>query len=153
MPGFDGSGPRGMGPMTGGGRGFCNLPPMLGEKGKREPKSSQKVVGSTLFAHSTAALFLASASDLVQLMNGLPSGASLPTIVGLLVQWSDSEQDSFIAEATPAILRSRFGDVSIFLRDLLYTPGAEIPPGPIRDTVVTGLLVKSTFVRYFAIMF
>ena len=24
MPGFDGTGPRGMGPMTGGGRGFCN---------------------------------------------------------------------------------------------------------------------------------
>jgi hypothetical protein len=25
MPGFDGTGPRGMGPMTGGGRGFCGL--------------------------------------------------------------------------------------------------------------------------------
>ena len=24
MPGFDGTGPSGMGPMTGGGRGFCN---------------------------------------------------------------------------------------------------------------------------------
>jgi len=24
MPGFDGTGPRGMGPMTGGGRGVCN---------------------------------------------------------------------------------------------------------------------------------
>ena len=24
MPGFDGRGPRGMGPMTGGGRGFCS---------------------------------------------------------------------------------------------------------------------------------
>ena len=24
MPGFDGTGPMGMGPMTGGGRGFCN---------------------------------------------------------------------------------------------------------------------------------
>ena len=24
MPGFDGTGPRGMGPMTGGGRGYCN---------------------------------------------------------------------------------------------------------------------------------
>ncbi|MDY6855297.1 MAG: DUF5320 domain-containing protein [Thermodesulfobacteriota bacterium] len=24
MPGFDGTGPRGLGPMTGGGRGFCN---------------------------------------------------------------------------------------------------------------------------------
>jgi hypothetical protein len=23
MPGFDGTGPRGLGPMTGGGRGFC----------------------------------------------------------------------------------------------------------------------------------
>lgn len=27
MPGFDGTGPRGMGPMTGGRRGFCTLPP------------------------------------------------------------------------------------------------------------------------------
>ena len=25
MPGFDGTGPRGMGPMTGGGRGFCAI--------------------------------------------------------------------------------------------------------------------------------
>ena len=25
MPGFDGTGPRGMGPMTGGGRGFCGI--------------------------------------------------------------------------------------------------------------------------------
>ena len=24
MPGFDGTGPNGMGPMTGGGRGFCS---------------------------------------------------------------------------------------------------------------------------------
>jgi hypothetical protein len=26
MPGFDGTGPRGTGPMTGGGRGFCATP-------------------------------------------------------------------------------------------------------------------------------
>lgn len=26
MPGFDGTGPRAMGPMTGGGRGFCATP-------------------------------------------------------------------------------------------------------------------------------
>lgn len=26
MPGFDGTGPRGMGPMTGGGGGFCTIP-------------------------------------------------------------------------------------------------------------------------------
>jgi hypothetical protein len=26
MPGYDGTGPRGMGPMTGGGRGFCAIP-------------------------------------------------------------------------------------------------------------------------------
>ena len=26
MPGFDGTGPRGIGPMTGGGRGFCVIP-------------------------------------------------------------------------------------------------------------------------------
>jgi len=28
MPGFDGTGPRGMGPMAGGGRGFCAMPNM-----------------------------------------------------------------------------------------------------------------------------
>jgi hypothetical protein len=26
MPGFDGTGPMGQGPMTGGGRGFCSVP-------------------------------------------------------------------------------------------------------------------------------
>lgn len=26
MPGFDGTGPRGIGPMTGGGRGYCAVP-------------------------------------------------------------------------------------------------------------------------------
>jgi hypothetical protein len=26
MPGFDGTGPMGMGPMTGGGKGFCTMP-------------------------------------------------------------------------------------------------------------------------------
>jgi hypothetical protein len=26
MPGFDGTGPRGMGPMTGGGMGYCVVP-------------------------------------------------------------------------------------------------------------------------------
>jgi hypothetical protein len=26
MPGFDGTGPMGLGPMTGGGRGFCAVP-------------------------------------------------------------------------------------------------------------------------------
>ncbi|GAG27276.1 unnamed protein product [marine sediment metagenome] len=26
MPGFNGTGPRGMGPMTGGGRGYCVVP-------------------------------------------------------------------------------------------------------------------------------
>ena len=34
MPGFDGTGPRGMGPMTGGRRGFCN-PPGFGFAGRR----------------------------------------------------------------------------------------------------------------------
>ena len=34
MPGFDGTGPRGMGPMTGGGRGYCCL---RGAGGGRAP--------------------------------------------------------------------------------------------------------------------
>ncbi|MFC1994528.1 DUF5320 domain-containing protein [Chloroflexota bacterium] len=29
MPGFDGTGPRGMGPMTGGSRGYCVVPPSI----------------------------------------------------------------------------------------------------------------------------
>jgi len=31
MPGFDGTGPRGTGPMTGGGRGYCVLPVKTGK--------------------------------------------------------------------------------------------------------------------------
>ena len=30
MPGFDGSGPAGGGPMTGGARGYCNFGPPMG---------------------------------------------------------------------------------------------------------------------------
>jgi hypothetical protein len=30
MPGFDGTGPRGAGPMTGGGRGYCAVPGVPG---------------------------------------------------------------------------------------------------------------------------
>jgi hypothetical protein len=33
MPGFDGTGPRGEGPMTGGGRGFCARPAGYGAYG------------------------------------------------------------------------------------------------------------------------
>ncbi len=32
MPGFDGTGPMGMGPMTGGGKGFCVVPMRDGKK-------------------------------------------------------------------------------------------------------------------------
>ncbi|MGI6143847.1 MAG: DUF5320 domain-containing protein [bacterium] len=35
MPGFDGSGPRGEGPLTGGGRGFCIRP-------SRRPQGSRQ---------------------------------------------------------------------------------------------------------------
>ena len=34
MPGFSGTGPMGMGPMTGGGRGFCNPYGRLGGRGQ-----------------------------------------------------------------------------------------------------------------------
>ncbi len=37
MPGFDGTGPRGMGPMTGGGRGYCAVP---------QPGSSERELDS-----------------------------------------------------------------------------------------------------------
>ena len=42
MPGFDGTGPMGMGSMTGGGRGFCALPlrsawPAYAGRGLRTP--------------------------------------------------------------------------------------------------------------------
>ncbi len=40
MPGFDGTGPMGMGPMTGGGRGFCASPrPGMGVPSFRGPGS------------------------------------------------------------------------------------------------------------------
>ncbi|MDD5196733.1 MAG: DUF5320 domain-containing protein [Candidatus Omnitrophica bacterium] len=32
MPGFDGTGPRGQGPLTGGGRGYCAVPLSAAEK-------------------------------------------------------------------------------------------------------------------------
>ncbi|MFQ6100947.1 MAG: DUF5320 domain-containing protein [Anaerolineae bacterium] len=38
MPGFDGTGPAGMGPMTGGARGWCNpYSPMYGGYGPYRP--------------------------------------------------------------------------------------------------------------------
>ena len=33
MPGFDGRGPQGKGPMTGGGRGYCAVPSSIPETG------------------------------------------------------------------------------------------------------------------------
>ncbi|MBU2257736.1 MAG: DUF5320 domain-containing protein [Candidatus Omnitrophica bacterium] len=36
MPGYDGTGPRGQGSMTGGGRGYCVMP--VGEAGKESGK-------------------------------------------------------------------------------------------------------------------
>lgn len=38
MPGFDGTGPEGMGPMTGGGRGWCN--PAAGYRPRHVPYAS-----------------------------------------------------------------------------------------------------------------
>ena len=38
MPGFDGTGPRGEGPMTGGGRGYCVVP--FGAAGRQSGKGS-----------------------------------------------------------------------------------------------------------------
>jgi hypothetical protein len=50
MPGFDGTGPRGLGPITGGGRGFCVVPlspssPTYMERGNYPP--TYGVPGST----------------------------------------------------------------------------------------------------------
>lgn len=39
MPGYDGTGPRGMGPMSGGGRGFCVVPETATES--RSPDKGQ----------------------------------------------------------------------------------------------------------------
>jgi len=50
MPGFDGTGPRGLGPITGGGRGFCVVPLSLGSptyKGDYPP--TYGVPGSTSY--------------------------------------------------------------------------------------------------------
>jgi hypothetical protein len=46
MPGFDGTGPMGMGPMTGGGRGFCNPYSPLGAAGFAPPAYWPRPVGS-----------------------------------------------------------------------------------------------------------
>jgi len=42
MPGFDGTGPRGMGPMTGGGRGFCSPG---GTRAARRPYGGRRWAG------------------------------------------------------------------------------------------------------------
>jgi len=42
MPGLDGTGPRGMGPMTGGGRGYCVLP--LGPTTQQAPVNMPPMV-------------------------------------------------------------------------------------------------------------
>ena len=42
MPGFDGTGPRGIGPMTGGGRGFCSTG---GFRGSRRPYGARRWSG------------------------------------------------------------------------------------------------------------
>lgn len=52
MPGFDGTGPRGLGPITGGGRGFCVVPlspdsPTYTEKGDYPPTYGVPGSGST----------------------------------------------------------------------------------------------------------
>jgi hypothetical protein len=42
MPGFDGTGPMGMGPMTGGGRGFCSP---YGIRASRRPYGIRRWAG------------------------------------------------------------------------------------------------------------
>ena len=41
MPGFDGTGPKGMGPVTGGGRGFCSP---FGTTAARQPYGTRRWV-------------------------------------------------------------------------------------------------------------
>ena len=43
MPGFDGTGPRGLGPMTGGGEGFCIV--RLPDGSEKDPAASAIRVG------------------------------------------------------------------------------------------------------------
>lgn len=45
MPGFDGTGPRGLGPFTGGGRGYCAL--RLPKPGSGEPTSGYAGIQGT----------------------------------------------------------------------------------------------------------
>jgi hypothetical protein len=51
MPGFDGTGPRGMGPMTGGGRGFCAVPIRTAWWPYRVPRSADYAYGITPYEH------------------------------------------------------------------------------------------------------
>jgi len=56
MPGYDGTGPAGMGPMTGGGRGFCSPWGMRGGRGRygfaRWPGYGRRYYGAGPYAHS-----------------------------------------------------------------------------------------------------
>ena len=48
MPRFDGTGPRGMGPMTGGGRGYCVVPLSTPEAGLDSLKSQAHALKTQL---------------------------------------------------------------------------------------------------------
>jgi hypothetical protein len=48
MPGFDGSGPRGNGPMRGGGMGYCVIPLNTREQELVYLKSQARVLGAQL---------------------------------------------------------------------------------------------------------
>ncbi|MFC1912011.1 DUF5320 domain-containing protein [Chloroflexota bacterium] len=48
MPGFDGTGPRGMGPMTGGVRGYCAVPLSTPETGLDSLQSQMQALKAQL---------------------------------------------------------------------------------------------------------
>jgi len=73
MPGFDGTGPAGAGPMTGGGRGFCVLPaPAAGavSAGAYRPAGLYGLVGARPMGGAAAAYG--------------PAGAARPVAFGLV---------------------------------------------------------------------
>jgi len=55
MPGFDGTGPAGMGPMTGGGRGWCN-PTNAPSAGYRPYGAPYRVPASPIYGYGLARL-------------------------------------------------------------------------------------------------
>jgi len=89
MPGFDGTGPRGRGPMTGGGRGFCVL--------RAPSKPDESVTGfAGLSGRPVSGCRLRAAMELAWLR---PRAERLQTVLGAM-GGRIGHREAFLAAAT-----------------------------------------------------